>query len=280
MKKYECTKCYKEFRGSNELNRHLERKFPCVKLDDQLEGPLLQDKLLNSPEKINLICKRLEALENKLKEKEAKLKIREAKLKVEKNKIKNTKTQNNKIDNSLSESAMIKDGNNNKVNNTKNIDNSTGKTTIINLTPYNNPLTDHITRDAYKDMMYHGGSCINELIKKTYFDKAHPENHTIYAPNIRGEYISVYNGDEWIHEEWKDFIGKLFDNRYCVLYNKYEEINQDADIDQAKMNKYRRFVEAYENDDVKELDRQIRMLFKTFINNRSMFKTKSKELKP
>jgi hypothetical protein len=90
-------------------------------------------------------------------------------------------------------------------------------TTIINndnriyINQYNKVETNYIENDTMKDLLGKRSftnlyDSLMEVIRIVYYNEKHPENHSIFIPNIRERYARVFDGNNWVFKEKNEII--------------------------------------------------------------------------
>lgn len=95
--------------------------------------------------------------------------------------------------------------------------NGNNNTTIINndnrifINQFNRAETNYIERDTMKGLLgkrsfNHLYDSLKEVIRIVYYNEKHPENHSIFIPNIRERYARVFDGNSWVFKEKNEVI--------------------------------------------------------------------------
>jgi hypothetical protein len=226
-----CNYCNKVFKFNYLLTRHLKT---CKVKNDETEILRLENKLLK----------------NKLNEYEE-----------ENEELNYIITQKNKIIKENKSINKYTNCNNNTTNNNT-TNNTTNNITINN---YITPNIDYLEYNIKKDCIYTDEYMyLLPLFKALFFNKEHPENHSISYSNVRSNNISVYNGNEWVLRNRVDTINDIIDNCDGILSEFINDIRDSAKITykQGKMiNLYEKYILNYTlNDtDYKNLNEYIYM---------------------
>jgi len=225
-KNHLCNYCSKSFSYKSKLERHLKS---CKVKNNEIE----------------LLKTKIELLENKNKEYEE-----------ENKELKYIIEQKNKL---IKENKSI-----NKYTNCNNIINCNNNTTNIIVNNYIKPNKKYLNYDTKKECIYTDDVYLLPLLKELFFNKEHPENHSISYSNTRSNKMSVYNGNEWNLQNRVDIINNLIDNCDSILSKFITEIRNSNKITykQGKMiNLYDKYISNYtlNDDDYKSLHEYIYM---------------------
>jgi len=148
-------------------------------------------------------------------------------------------------------------------NNTNNINcNNTTNNIIIN--NYITPNIEYLEYNIKKECVYTDYVYFLPILKALFFNKEHPENHSISYSNTRSNKMSVFNGNEWILQNRMDTINDIIDNCDDILSEFINDIRNSDKITykQGKMiNLYEKFISNYtlNNNDYKSLHEYIYM---------------------
>ena len=229
-----CRYCGNIYTLKNNLTRHLKS---CKVKDSEVEI------LKNEIEKLKMENKRVN---DKLDEYEE-----------ENEELKYIISQKNKI---IKENKSINKYTNCNTTNT-NCNNTTNNIVINN---YNTPNRDYIGYDIKKECIYTDYVYIIPIMKDLFFNKEHPENHSISYSNMRSGNMSVYNGNEWILQNRVDIINDIINNCDDILSEFINDIRDSDDITykQKKMiNLYDKYISKYtlSDEDYKSLHEYIYM---------------------
>ena len=99
-------------------------------------------------------------------------------------------------------------------------------TNNIQLNNYGSEDLSHIT-DALKTyLIKHPFGAIQQLIEKIHFNRDKPENINLMITNKRDNKISVYEDGKWVYRNKKKTIQRLIDNKYYILDDHYNDIDE------------------------------------------------------
>ena len=115
-----------------------------------------------------------------------------------------------------------------------------------------------IFKEQYKAM--------ETLAVKAHFDKDKPEHQNIYISNIRGKYIMVHDGNDWVVKNRKDIVDELYDDKAYKIFQKLEELNDELPV--AMVNKFEAIRKDYDDDIGRK--KYINQLDETLYNNRKL----------
>jgi len=232
--KNKCDYCGNIYTLKNNLTRHLKS---CKVKDSEVE--ILKIKV----EKLELENKRVN---DKLGEYEEEVE-----------ELKYIISQKNKI---IKENKSINKYTNCNTTNT-NCNNTTNNIVINN---YNTPNTEYLEYNIKKECIYTDYVYIIPIMKDLFFNKEHPENHSISYSNMRSNSMSVYNGNEWILQNRVDIINDIINNCDDILSEFINDIRDGDDITYKKkkmVNLYDKYISKYtlSDEDYKSLNEYIYM---------------------
>ena len=135
-------------------------------------------------------------------------------------------------------------------NNNKIINNTYNNITII---AYNKtPDLSHLSNNDFLTIMQKGFNSVPRLIEAIYFNPVKPENHNVYIPNIKNNYVMVWNGSKWDLTSRDNIIDEMYDDNSNILIDKLEEFrNIKFKLKPSVLNKFKRFIEKKEEDEIK-----------------------------
>ena len=141
----------------------------------------------------------------------------------------------------------------------------------IQILAYKNTDLSHLTDQDYLQCLNRSNMVIPNLIKRIHFDPKKPENHNIYISNIRNKYIMIYDGNRWILHNQDEAIDDLIDINEVVIEQKLEEWVENGKKYPDIMNKFNRYLEKKENDEVlNKVKEEIKLIL---YNNRKIIET-------
>ena len=135
-----------------------------------------------------------------------------------------------------------------------------GNTTInntnnnnIQLNNYGSEDLSHIS-DALKTyLIKHPFGAIQQLIEKIHFNRDKPENINLMITNKRDNKISVYEDGKWVYRNKKKTIQRLIDNKYYILDDHYNDIDE-KELSQFNHTNYKSFSEKMDDNDKQLLE--------------------------
>lgn len=94
------------------------------------------------------------------------------------------------------------------VNNNTNIYND-NRVVIVN--QFQKVQTTYIERGQMLDILgkrtfNHLYDSLKEVVRIVYYNEKHPENHSVYIPNIRDRYARIYDGNDWVFKDKTEVI--------------------------------------------------------------------------
>ena len=122
--------------------------------------------------------------------------------------------------------------------NTTNIQNN------IQLLPYKNSDTSHLTHKDYEACIKKVNFCVMKLIEKIHFNPDKPENMNIYISNMKNKYLMVYDGKNWNIANKVEEIEKLYEEKELML-EEWLEQNKNTEMKE----KFIKYLNNKENDE-------------------------------
>lgn len=203
--KVSCNYCEKTFTSKKSRDRHI--KYVCKKSKDEDFKELA--RLLN-------------------------IQLKEQR-KVSESQQKYVESQNKRIENlekqieKLTSKLQIQCFNDNRTQNSHITNN-------INIANFKNTDYSHLTTSDYLKCIGCKSYCVKALIEKIHFDKDKPENMNIYISSIKGNFIMIYQNDQWQIDNREYAINELYDKNEFHLETWYEE----------NMEKYPKMISSFE----------------------------------
>ena len=96
-------------------------------------------------------------------------------------------------------------------------------TNNINIANFKNTDYSHLTTADYLKCIGCKSYCVKALIEKIHFDKDKPENMNIYISSIKGNFVMIYQNDQWQIDNREYAINELYDKNEFHLETWYEE---------------------------------------------------------
>ena len=99
-----------------------------------------------------------------------------------------------------------------------------------------------------------------------------PQNHNIYISNIKNSYVMLYDGTKWNLKNRDEAIINLIDDKELIMEQKLEEWIENGKNYPDIMNKFNKYLETKENDQVLDtIKKEIKIVL---YNNRSLLSIK------
>lgn len=147
---------------------------------------------------------------------------------------------------------------------TYNTENNIKDNTITNTTTTNNNLNlnvfgkenmEMVTDEIKKEMIKGPFKMMPKLLEMIYFNKDHPENHTMKLVNKNKEVMKIHDKDGWKLVDKKDTIDYVLEDKNYAIDSYFEE--NEADFSKFVKKIYNNFRRLFDNRD-KELWKQIK----------------------
>jgi hypothetical protein len=114
----------------------------------------------------------------------------------------------------------------------------------IQLLPYKNSDTSHLTNKDYEACIKKVNFCVMKLIEKIHFNPDKPENMNIYISNMKNKYLMVYDGKNWNIANKTEEIDKLYEEKELML-EEWLESNENTEMKE----KFIKYLNNKENDE-------------------------------
>jgi hypothetical protein len=228
--KFICKYCEQEYKHKSSLSKHI--KYSCTKNKDEDVKELV--RLMNIQMQIQK--KQIDKQTNEIESQK-----------------KQIQTQNKQIDKLMGKLEI----------------NNSFNTTVQNITllSYNDTDTSHLTDEDYRKCIKRVCFCVMQMIEKVHFNPDKPENMNIYIPNIKNNYMMVYNNGNWELKCRKDALNRLYDDNEQIIEN-WLQLNNDPQM--------KKFFDRYLNMKEKEL-KHIYEEIKLLMHNKKNMIEKEKE---
>jgi len=135
---------------------------------------------------------------------------------------------------------------NNTTNNTSNITNNNNNTYILN--NYGSENWDYMDTKKLQNFLIPPIPAITQVNKHIYCNKEHPENHNMKISSLYGNYIQVFENDEWVHKLKNEVLENIVDKTYGKLDNCYEEVNKDF-LTKSQNKRFKNFQKEFETNE-------------------------------
>jgi len=166
IKKYVCKYCNKEFSYRQGVERHIKNS--CKE---------------NKDESFKEMARLMNEVANMKKEMVEKDKEMQANILKKDKKYENLQKQLGRLNNKL----QITNSNiSNNINNT-----------IVVLNSFDKPDTSMLNNKNIQFALKNIGACIPNLVKNVYFNPKNPSNHSICVSNLKKEFATIFNGEQW-----------------------------------------------------------------------------------
>lgn len=231
-----CNHCHKEFTRNSSLIRHLNEnrcKILKLKLEKQLD--------------------------------EAKIKkLEEENEKIKKEKDKMSKQKDRLIKKLAEQVGATTNSHNNICNN--NINSNNTVTNNIKIVAYGKEDLSHLSKRDWFKIFKENYFAMEALAIKAHFDKDKPEHQNIYISNLKGKYITVHDGTDWVVKKRKEIVDELYDDKAYKIFKKIEEMNNELPV--YLVDKFDKIKQDYDDDKIKRS--YIERLDASLYNNRKL----------
>ena len=229
-KKFICKYCDQKYKYKQSLSKHI--KYSCTKNKDEDVKELVRLMNIQMHNQKKQIDKQTNEIESQKKQ---------------------IQTQNKQIDKLMGKLEI----------------NNSFNTTVQNITllSYNDTDTSHLTDEDYRKCIKRVCFCVMQMIEKVHFNPDKPENMNIYIPNIKNNYMMVYNNGNWELKCRKDALNRLYDDNEQIIEN-WLQLNNDPQM--------KKFFDRYLNMKEKEL-KHIYEEIKLLMHNKKNMIEKEKE---
>jgi len=235
---FECEFCGKNFAHRQSLHRHVKKR--CKKNRELTE--------------YNDLKELVGLLNNQLKQ--------------QKEELKQQKKEHKKHIEILMKKTGVNIGTLQNINNTQN---------NIKILAYNNTDISHLTDKDYVKILNRGSNCIPKLLEAIHFNPKKPENHNIYIPNIKNNYVMAWDGNNWNLHNRSSVLDEMYEDKSNILIDKIEEwIEIGFKLNPIIMKKFQRFLDKKEKDEIKNgIKEEIKLIL---YNNRKVIDSDNKAL--
>jgi uncharacterized C2H2 Zn-finger protein len=240
---YECETCGKNFQRKSNYISHLNRKIQCTPILVENQVATANVDVSNSLQ--CQYCKETFTRKDSLKrhvDNRCKLKI---KFEVEKLKqeIIEIKEKNNKTENITTNTSNI-NGNNNHVNNTTNNTTTNYNTKLV---AFGDEDLSFIADSVYKKIFNDGLNSVPKLVEYIHLNKDKPENMNIHLSNLKDQYLSIFDGEDWNVEIKNNLLDDMYYKNADALEKKFKELDKELGSDVIK--KFKRFIDNVDDDE-------------------------------
>jgi len=128
-----------------------------------------------------------------------------------------------------------------------NSNNNINQTNNIQINNFGNEDTSYLT-DTYKTQLLKTPfSAIPKLIEDIHFNKEKPENRNIMIVNKRDNKVKIHKDGRWVYKDKKKTLQGLMDEKYNILDDHYDVVNED--LDNFSKKRYENFQIKYDEND-------------------------------
>ena len=128
-----------------------------------------------------------------------------------------------------------------------NSNNNINQTNNIQINNFGNEDTSYLT-DTYKTQLLKTPfSAIPKLIEDIHFNREKPENRNIMIVNKRDNKVKIHKDGRWIYKDKKKTLKGLMDEKYNILDDHYEIVNED--LDNFSKKRFENFQIKYDEND-------------------------------
>ena len=288
MVKYLCNRCGYTTTHRHNFKNHLNRKNPCsIKLEDisidkikALYSIPIDTKII---EESNVIVKQIKSDNtnimacsknicnfcNKTFTRNYGLKVHTQTCKVRLEELEKKNRKKETIKDKVEDLLIELTHKNNIINSTITTNNTTNNNTIhnnnkivnININNYGNENTEYINKEYLTNLLGGAFNAIPKLIENIHFNPKHPENHNIKITNKKEPYIKVRKNNKWHLQDKKETIEYLVDDKYYILEDHYEDIDDNNLKDHTKT-MIDNFIDRFKHDEelLKTIQRKTEMV--------------------
>lgn len=149
-----------------------------------------------------------------------------------------------------------------KVGNTTNIHAN------IHLNNYGNEDLTHLSNNLLTNMLKIPFEMIPKMIQVVHFNDNKPENKNIFLPNKKDNFVKVFKNNKWIYQDKNEVLKALVTNKYNVMDNHYEIVDQKEVIGDNIKTNYLKFKNYYNQGDKEFIEKLKKECEIILLNNR------------
>ena len=149
-----------------------------------------------------------------------------------------------------------------KVGNTTNIQAN------IHLNNYGNEDMTHLSNNLLTNMLKIPFEMIPKMIEVVHFNDEKPENKNIFLPNKKDNFVKVFKDNKWIYQDKNEALNSLVTNKYHVMDNHYEIVDQSEIIGDNVKTNYLKFKKYYNQGDKEFIEKIKKECEMVLLNNR------------
>jgi hypothetical protein len=182
--KHICKYCDKEFTLRQGVERHIKNYCKKNKDESFKEMARLMNEVENMKKEMLKKDKKDEEFQKIILKKDKKYENLQKQLSKLNNKLQIA--NNNALNNNILNNNIL---NNTTLNNTNN--------TIVVLNSFYKPDMSQLTDESIRRNMKNISMCVPNLVKDVYFNSKNPANHSICVSNLKKEFATVFDGEQW-----------------------------------------------------------------------------------
>jgi DNA-directed RNA polymerase subunit RPC12/RpoP len=321
MVEYKCIRCAKIYDKKFDYNRHIKRKFPCElilttdftevieinKMQQESENKLREHKCtycsqtftrqaslnvhLNERCKIKrsvgddrekIFLNLIQELQEQNKKKDEEIKKKSESENDLKKDMATLKQQLSKVM-SMVQGVNVTNNNIDKQQNVTIDKQQINNNNNIKLIAFGEEDLSYISDSVCKKLLNKGFKSVQYMLEHVHFNKNKPENHNIYIPNLKNDYVTIFNGGDWTLKKKDDILDTIIDNTNGYLAEKFDEFIKANSLDEATIRKYQRYLDEQDDAPVKKtIKEEIKLILynnrKLPMGIRKMFETKEPKL--
>jgi len=149
-----------------------------------------------------------------------------------------------------------------KVGNTTNIQAN------ITLNNYGHEDLTHLSNTLLTNMLTIPFEMIPKMIQVVHFNDEKPENKNIFLPNKKDNFVKVFKDNKWIYQDKNEALKNLVTNKYNVMDNHYEIVDQKEVIGDNIKTNYLKFKKYYNEGDKEFIEKLKKECEIVLLNNR------------
>jgi len=128
-----------------------------------------------------------------------------------------------------------------------NSNNNINQTNNIQINNFGNEDTSYLTETYKTQLLKTPFSAIPKLIEDIHFNREKPENRNIMIVNKRDNKVKIHKDGRWIYKDKKKTLKGLMDEKYNILDDHYEVVNED--LDNFSKKRFENFQIKYDKND-------------------------------
>ena len=223
---YFCPRCGYSCESKTNMVRHIQKKQICTLSDLDVQPILYQDIITRIPgSELKLLRKYIQQQEE--------LKEKDKEIQRLKEQIKGDVNSHNNI-------------------NSHNV-NSNNNTVHINIHAYKEHDVEHLKDTDFKASLNRMIMCVPELVKRSHFNKDHPEYHNMYITNLRNNRVMAYDGEQWNVYNKNRLLNELIQNKELSIEEWLSIIEEkDPEAYEKYSKKYKNYEKLKDQEGVKK----------------------------